>query len=47
MASPGLQMARAVRPRAILLDVMMPGMDGWAVLTQLKSDPGAGRRSRW
>ncbi len=35
----GLQMARAVRPRAILLDVMMPGMDGWAVLTQLKADP--------
>jgi len=35
----GLQMARAVRPRTILLDVMMPGMDGWAVLTQLKADP--------
>ena len=35
----GLQMARAVRPRAIMLDVMMPGMDGWAVLSQLKADP--------
>jgi len=23
----------------ILLDVMMPGMDGWNVLTTLKSDP--------
>ncbi len=25
--------ARALRPRAILLDVMMPGIDGWSVLT--------------
>jgi signal transduction histidine kinase/DNA-binding response OmpR family regulator len=34
-----LQLARQVRPRAITLDVMMPGMDGWAVLTTLKKDP--------
>jgi CheY-like chemotaxis protein len=34
-----LQLARQVRPRAITLDVMMPGMDGWAVLTALKKDP--------
>lgn len=26
-------------PDAILLDVMLPGMDGWKVLKQLKSDP--------
>ncbi len=32
-------MARELRPDAITLDVMMPGMDGWAVLTALKSDP--------
>ena len=35
----GLRMARKLRPQMITLDVMMPGMDGWAVLTALKSDP--------
>jgi len=35
----GLRLARKLRPQIITLDVMMPGMDGWAVLTQLKSDP--------
>ena len=34
----GLELARTFRPRAILLDVMMPQMDGWAVLTALKAD---------
>jgi PAS domain S-box-containing protein len=35
----GLRMARQLRPEAITLDVMMPGMDGWAVLAALKKDP--------
>jgi PAS domain S-box-containing protein len=35
----GLQTARRERPDVITLDVMMPGMDGWAVLTALKADP--------
>ncbi|MGA7214129.1 MAG: response regulator [Terrimicrobiaceae bacterium] len=35
----GLEIARKLRPAAITLDVMMPGMDGWSVLTTLKSDP--------
>jgi signal transduction histidine kinase/CheY-like chemotaxis protein/ligand-binding sensor domain-containing protein len=35
----GLEMARQLRPAVITLDVMMPGMDGWAVLTALKNDP--------
>ncbi len=35
----GLRMARETRPDAITLDVMMPGMDGWAVLAALKADP--------
>jgi PAS domain S-box-containing protein len=34
----GLAMARKLRPVAILLDVMMPRMDGWAVLSALKAD---------
>jgi signal transduction histidine kinase/DNA-binding response OmpR family regulator len=35
----GLRLAREQHPNAITLDVMMPGMDGWAVLSQLKADP--------
>ena len=35
----GLRLARELRPDAITLDVMMPGMDGWAVLSALKADP--------
>jgi signal transduction histidine kinase/DNA-binding response OmpR family regulator len=35
----GLRLARQLIPIAITLDVMMPDMDGWAVLKQLKADP--------
>ena len=35
----GLEIARMVKPRAITLDVMMPQVDGWAVLAALKADP--------
>jgi CheY-like chemotaxis protein len=35
----GLRRARELHPDAITLDVMMPGMDGWAVLAALKADP--------
>jgi CheY-like chemotaxis protein/nitrogen-specific signal transduction histidine kinase len=35
----GLERARQLQPAVITLDVMMPRMDGWSVLTALKSDP--------
>ena len=35
----GLDKARAERPDVILLDVMMPGLDGWRVAEQLLDDP--------
>jgi len=34
----GLRLAREEQPDVITLDVLMPGMDGWAVLRTLKSD---------
>ncbi len=35
----GLKLAKKLKPDAITLDVMMPGMDGWEVLSELKADP--------
>jgi signal transduction histidine kinase/CheY-like chemotaxis protein len=35
----GLDAARDRSPDAIVLDVLLPGMDGWEVLRELKSDP--------
>jgi len=34
----GLQQARALRPFAILLDILMPYKDGWQLLYELKAD---------
>jgi CheY-like chemotaxis protein/anti-sigma regulatory factor (Ser/Thr protein kinase) len=35
----GLEAARRDPPAAILLDILLPGMDGWEVLRALKADP--------
>jgi CheY-like chemotaxis protein len=35
----GIRLAKEMHPAVITLDVLMPGMDGWAVLTELKADP--------
>ncbi|HET6938187.1 MAG TPA: GAF domain-containing protein [Nocardioides sp.] len=35
----GLQIVRRRLPSAVLLDIRMPGIDGWAVLRALKEDP--------
>jgi CheY-like chemotaxis protein/signal transduction histidine kinase/CHASE3 domain sensor protein len=35
----GYNMASEYRPKAILLDIMLPGMDGWQVLKKLKGNP--------
>ncbi|MEM9274283.1 MAG: response regulator [Cyanobacteria bacterium P01_F01_bin.143] len=34
----GIRLAKSLEPDAITLDVMMPGLDGWAVLAALKAD---------
>ncbi len=36
----GLEVARREKPDAVLLDVMMPGLDGWAVAEELLTDEG-------
>ncbi len=34
-----LKLARDTRPDLIVLDIMMPGVDGFKVLSELKADP--------
>ena len=35
----GIELAKQLKPVAITLDVMMPGMDGWSVMRALKAEP--------
>jgi DNA-binding response OmpR family regulator len=39
----GLATARAETPDVVLLDVMMPGLDGWRVAEELLDDPSTER----
>jgi CheY-like chemotaxis protein len=34
-----LQLVRQASPAAVVLDIRLPRLDGWEVLSQLKSDP--------
>ncbi len=38
-ATMGLELIRTHKPDAIILDVIMPGRDGWSLLKEIKSDP--------
>jgi two-component system cell cycle response regulator DivK len=40
-AERGLAMVPAERPELILMDVGLPGMDGWNATRQLKADPAS------
>ena len=35
----GMQIVRETKPKLLLLDVLMPGRDGWSILRECKSDP--------
>ena len=35
----GLEMCKAVRPDLLLLDIAMPGMDGYQICEKVKQDP--------
>jgi len=39
IAAEGLKKARDIKPDIILLDIMMPEMDGYSICNELKNDP--------
>jgi DNA-binding response OmpR family regulator len=42
-AKQGLKKAKEIKPDVILLDIMMPEMDGYAICNELKNDPATAR----
>ena len=41
--SEGLRLAGSLRPAAVLLDLIMPGLDGWELARQLHRNPATSR----
>lgn len=39
----GLQLAEKLHPNVITLDILIPGMDGWTILSRLKANPDLAR----
>jgi signal transduction histidine kinase/DNA-binding response OmpR family regulator len=39
----GLDTVRRLSPAGVILDILLPGIDGWEVLAQLKADPRTAR----
>lgn len=37
-----IRLAREIKPDLILLDIMMPGIDGYTICNRIKEDPGMG-----
>jgi CheY-like chemotaxis protein len=35
----GIRKVRKLRPDAVVMDLMMPGLDGWKATRELKADP--------
>ena len=42
-AQEGLELIRALGPAAVVLDIRLPGLDGWEVLTQVRADDATAR----
>jgi DNA-binding response OmpR family regulator len=36
---PGIKLTKEILPDVVLLDLMLPDMDGWEIFRQLKNDP--------
>ena len=42
----GLELARRLSPRAVILDILLPGLSGWELLDAAQGRSRDGRRSR-